>query len=49
MLVKFTIEPDALSTARASDIRNLLRSWWEPYGILVFPVQILRGSDLKCN
>ena len=48
MLVKFTIEPDALSTASAPDIRNLL-SWWEPHGILVFPVEILEDSDLKCK
>ena len=47
--MKFTIEPDALSTARASDIRNLLKSWWEPYGILVFPVKILKDSAINCT
>lgn len=45
--MKFTIEPDALSGVEASDIRNLYKSWWGPYGILVFPVRILK--HLKCK
>ena len=35
MLVKFTIEPDALSNAKPYHIRNLLKNHWNPYGILV--------------
>ena len=33
--MKFTIEPEALSSAKPYHIRNLLKNHWSPYGILV--------------
>ena len=49
MLVKFTIEPDALSDAEYDHILNLLKNHWRPYGILVFMVSILDNAILNCD
>ncbi len=49
MLVKFTIEPDALSEAKYYHISNLLQNHWSPYGILVFKISILDKATLNCD
>ena len=49
MLVKFTIEPDALSEAKYHHISNLLQNHWSPYGILIFKILILDNATLNCD
>lgn len=49
MLVKFTIEPDALSDAKYDHIFNLLKNHWRPYGILVFKVSLLDNALPSCD